>query len=177
MVTGIETAGLVLGAFPLAIEAIKIYCNGVQTMKDMVKYQEILSMFEYEISLEDFFFRQTVEGLLEDNLQLPKSDIIRLMDDPGGELWKSANIHAGLQELLKGNEAVKHFLKTAKILAKTLQEIASKFGKVSLMILNGLIYLDLALVLHTVRGPKCSCTGKPYVGCEHFGPRTVLVKA
>ena len=106
MVTGIEAAGLVLGAFPLAIEGIKIYCNGIQTIKDMVKYREILSMFEYEISVEDFFFRQTLEGLLEENM--PKSDIQRLMNDPGGELWKSTDIQAGLQELLRGDEAVNH---------------------------------------------------------------------
>ena len=129
MVTGIETAGLVLGAFPLAIEAIKMYCDGVHTVKDMVKYQEILSMFEYEIAVEDFFFRQTLKSLLEESL--PKSDIERLMNDPGGELWKSANIHAGLQVLLQGDEAVNHFLKTAKLLRKTLQDITTKFSKVS----------------------------------------------
>jgi len=129
MVTGIEAAGLVLGTFPLAIEAIKIYCNGVQTVKDMVKYQEILSMFQYEISVEDFFFRQTLKSLLEENL--PKSDIERLMNDPGGELWKSVNIQAGLQELLQGDEAVNHFLKTATLLRETLQDVARKFDKVS----------------------------------------------
>ena len=99
MVTRIEAAGLIL---PLAIEAIKVYCNGV---KDMVRYQGILSMFEYEISVEDFFFRQTLGSLFEENL--PKRGIECLMNDPGGELWKSPGIQTGLQELLRGDEAVK----------------------------------------------------------------------
>ena len=84
----------------------------------MVRYQDILSMFEYVISVEDFFFRQTLEGLFGENL--PKPDIEYLMNNPGGELWKSADIQAGLQELLRGDEAVNHFLKTVKPLRKTL---------------------------------------------------------
>jgi len=64
MVTGIEAAGLVLGAFTLAIEVIKVHCNRVQIVKDMVKCQEDLSIFRYKIFVEGFIFRQMLERLL-----------------------------------------------------------------------------------------------------------------
>ena len=39
MASGIEIAGLVLGAFPLAIEGIKAYIKGMKTVRDMKHYR------------------------------------------------------------------------------------------------------------------------------------------
>ena len=38
MVTGVETAGLVLGAFPIVIEGLKFYTSGVRTIKDIKEH-------------------------------------------------------------------------------------------------------------------------------------------
>ncbi|KAF8465691.1 hypothetical protein BDZ91DRAFT_794718 [Kalaharituber pfeilii] len=125
MATGAETAGLVLAAFPLALTAIKAYAEGIQTMKDMVKYREVLDIFELEISMEDFFFRQTLETLLQGKLQ--PSEIDRLMKDTGGKLWKSNNVQVELQAWMHDDGAVMLFLRTAELLDRTLREVAEKF--------------------------------------------------
>jgi len=129
MVTGIEVAGLVLGAFPLAIEAIKAYASGIQTMKDIIKYKEGLDWFELRLSIEHFHFQETMVGLLEEDYS--PDDIQRLVSDPGGGLWKATHVQASLQRWIRGRgEGVKLFLQIVERLHRTLREVTAKFAKV-----------------------------------------------
>ncbi|KAF2804505.1 uncharacterized protein BDZ99DRAFT_525713 [Mytilinidion resinicola] len=43
MVTGIETAGLILGSIPLIIEGLKTYQKGIKSVKRSAKYDKLLS--------------------------------------------------------------------------------------------------------------------------------------
>jgi len=52
MVTGIESAGLVLAAFPLAMEGLRIYANGARTVKNMMRHELILTQFCGELTME-----------------------------------------------------------------------------------------------------------------------------
>jgi len=124
----IEITGLVLGAFPLAIEALKAYGNGIKTIKNIVRYRQVLGLFELEISVELFFFQETLEGLLEEDL--PPDDIQQLMSEPGGELWKSAGVQASLEKWIRRGDGVTLFLQIAEHLDQTLREVAAKFAQV-----------------------------------------------
>lgn len=64
VMSGFEIAGLVLGAFPLAIEGIKSYSNGIQTIKDMKHYQQILCQFARHLGIEQCKYKNTFTNLL-----------------------------------------------------------------------------------------------------------------
>jgi len=58
MVTGVETAGLILGSLPVVIEGLKLYQNGIKALKRSIKYDKSLKRLirgvtEQKIGLED----------------------------------------------------------------------------------------------------------------------------
>jgi hypothetical protein len=58
MVTGVETAGLVLASLPLVIEGLKLYQSGIKTLKRTWEYDQSLKRLirgvrEQKIGLED----------------------------------------------------------------------------------------------------------------------------
>lgn len=58
MITGVETAGLILGSLPLVIEGLKAYQSGVKTLERSIKYHGSLKRLirrvnEQKICLED----------------------------------------------------------------------------------------------------------------------------
>jgi hypothetical protein len=66
MVTGVETAGLVLGSLPLIIEALKSYRDGVKTMKKLQtpNYRLELRRLLREASNQQVHFGDNVKNLL-----------------------------------------------------------------------------------------------------------------
>jgi len=68
MVTGIECAGLVLGIFPLVIEALRFYCDGLQKLRNSRKYISILSKCLFDLVIEETKFNNTwhrIVGLID----------------------------------------------------------------------------------------------------------------
>lgn len=65
MVTGIETAGLVLAAFPILIEVLSMYVSSADTVKEIWKYRHTLKKLRRAISMEKCKFEETWYKLLE----------------------------------------------------------------------------------------------------------------
>ncbi|KAI5777177.1 hypothetical protein EDC01DRAFT_624367 [Geopyxis carbonaria] len=65
MVTGIETAGLVLASFPLIVEGLKYYQQGIDSIKDMRQYASIIEKYQLQLDIELIKFNNTCEKLLE----------------------------------------------------------------------------------------------------------------
>ena len=126
MVTGIETAGLVLGAFPLVIEGLRVYIKGVSTMRDMKRYEFILGQFKRDIEMESTHFEDTCYQLLQ-HMALPENSTLdNLVADPRGNLWKAEELqHALLRRLRPGS--VMQFRRAAEELKCIMYTLGEKF--------------------------------------------------
>ena len=66
MVTGIETAGLVLAAFPLIIKGMKSWMEGVETLNRLRKARSIFRRYAVRLQCEHAVYRNTLYALLDD---------------------------------------------------------------------------------------------------------------
>jgi len=65
MVTGVETASLVLAAFPVAIECIKYYVDAASKMKEMRNHWAVLRQLAREVKAERTIFKNSWNRLLQ----------------------------------------------------------------------------------------------------------------
>jgi len=126
MVTGIETAGLVLGAFPLAIEGIKAYSDGMKTVKDMKNYEQILRQFARELKVERCKYDNTFLGLLTELVGPAKAS--RMKTDLQGDGWNDEDFRSQLKaQMGPAEETLDNWLYVAKQLNETLSTVCEKF--------------------------------------------------
>lgn len=102
--SGVELAGLVLGAFPVAIWGLEQYRD---VAKQMGFWFQIRS--EYQQSIDELrYHRLSFEGNLK-LLLLPLVDddtqLENMMDKPGGPAWKDASIQKALEKRLQKSYA------------------------------------------------------------------------
>jgi hypothetical protein len=124
MLTGIEIAGLVLGAFPLAVEGIKFYANGARTMNEMRHHRHVLDEFIRELDMERIKFVDTCYDLFEDTVT--GDELSSLIDDPGGECWKDESFQRKLEVRLR-HHCVPHFVQAVRTLKEVLDELNERF--------------------------------------------------
>lgn len=63
--SGIELAGLVLGAIPVVVAGLESYIKGVATIKRYSKYKNELKSLRTSLTTEYDIFRNSCEELLE----------------------------------------------------------------------------------------------------------------
>ncbi|KAI5803589.1 hypothetical protein DFH27DRAFT_53025 [Peziza echinospora] len=124
MVTGVETAGLVLGAFPVAIECIRVYMKGASRIKKMIQYKVILEVFLQDLETEKCIFQDLCEDLLEPYCEA--DEIKELIKDPGGTSWSAEAIKDILQHHLTP-QSIPIFLTVMKRLDDNLGMLAVRF--------------------------------------------------
>ena len=98
MVTGVETAGLVLGAIPLIIEGLKIYQEGIKSVKRSIKYDASLRKFIRQVEGHKLFFEDNLQKLLSGANSKSEHQI-----ELGDDFW--TEFSAGVV-----NQAVKEYL-------------------------------------------------------------------
>ena len=125
MITGIETAGLVLAAFPLAIKSIKYYADGARTMQEMRHHRHVLDEFSRELDMENVKFVNTCFDLLED--AVTSDELSSLMNDPGGDFWKAKDLQVKLHGRLRSH-SIPHFVRAMETLKEIVDELNEKFG-------------------------------------------------
>ena len=124
--SGIEIAGLVLGAFPLAIEGIKAYSNGMRTIKDIKNYQQILRQFARDLSVEKCKFDNTLLELLRELVDA--ATIKQMMADLACDEWQDAHFQSQLKDGLRpADETLEIWLHVAKELGECLEIVTEKF--------------------------------------------------
>ena len=127
MVTGIETAGLVLAIFPLVIEGMKVYASGARTIKDMKRHEMILAQYGRALSVELVKFENTCENLLADMVSMEDSTLQELMNNPGGPEWQNPNLEAAMLSRLRPRSA-EQFRRVADELRQMLGDLVVYFN-------------------------------------------------
>ena len=97
--SGIEAAGLVLGALPLVIAAVKQYQESAEVLESFWKYQR-----KYQKCMRELEYLQLAFSLNLKELLLPlicdDGQITSLMSDPGGPAWQGEELERKLQDRL-----------------------------------------------------------------------------
>jgi hypothetical protein len=99
--SGVEVAGLVLGAIPLLVSGLESYIKGVATIKRYFKYKNELKSLLRTLTTEYDIFRNSCEMLLEGLVHAHKMTL--LLKDPGGNLWKDPFIERKLKNRLQSS--------------------------------------------------------------------------
>ena len=126
MATGIEIAGLVLGAFPLAIAGIDAYNNGMKRVKSMKNYQQILIEFSRELMVEECKYDNTVLGLLKELVGKEKAD--RMKGDPTSAEWDNKDFQSKLKaQMGPAEKTLDNWLGVAEKLRGSLCAVRERF--------------------------------------------------
>ena len=125
MPTGVETAGLVLAAFPLALVGLSQLLEGLHKFR---RWRQIhLQVKNYEIRLrsQKAIYRNTLLLLLVKIVQTDE-DTTAMLADPTGKVWKKAEYDHLLRRRLDG--AYDAFFETLESMVTTLSEVEKKLG-------------------------------------------------
>jgi len=122
MVTGVETAGLVLGALPLVISALESYAEGVETIHKWWRYSRELASLRRILDAEFVRYLNTCEELLAG--LVPNVTLAALLDNPGGEQWQDPEIERKLR--LRLRKSFSSYLETVADMNDVITVLESK---------------------------------------------------
>jgi hypothetical protein len=98
MVTGVEAAGLVLGAIPLIISALENYENLAAPTKAFIHWKRHFRRLINELYAIRTSYDQAIHLLLEPFAD--KADRHTMLEDPRSELWREGEIAESLRDNL-----------------------------------------------------------------------------
>lgn len=101
--SGLEAAGLVLGALPIICGAAKQLKPVLESTKWWWKFETSFENFIADIARQEIAYRQVLKRLVAP-LDISEEEYQNLINDPGASLWREAHVRQGLQERLQGEE-------------------------------------------------------------------------
>lgn len=93
--SGIEVAGLVLGAIPLIISAIEHYESGLDRTKVFFKWQDVLEKARRDLWVQYSSYEMTLRLLLVDLSS--EAELEELLSEPKSTLWDNPELVDGLR--------------------------------------------------------------------------------
>ncbi|KAM0425591.1 hypothetical protein ACHAPT_009122 [Fusarium lateritium] len=102
--SGFEVAGVVLGAFPLAVSALEKYGEVAKRLKFWLNIQ-----LEYKKCMDDLNYQHLCFQLNLKELLLPllpDDKIKELLADPGGECWQRQDVSGLLEDRLRDSHSL-----------------------------------------------------------------------
>lgn len=123
--SGIEVAGIALAVFPIIIDGISHFVNGVEKIKYWRRYRIKLQGYATAIEAQRVCYLDTLEGLFADIVE-SEEDLNILMSNPGGPAWQSPNYDARLHQRLDRSYNV--YLSTLRDMVENLTTMCHKLG-------------------------------------------------
>ncbi|TKX23889.1 hypothetical protein C1H76_3827 [Elsinoe australis] len=126
--SGFEVAGIVLGCVPLVIEGLKFYGDGLRTVHDVIKYQDIFDDFYLDFTTSLARLSQECENLYHKELHLPDHVLQEFFKD-GGETWDDQfRLHFDQQVRTKIGKDYETYLKLFNSLRNYFDILRQKLG-------------------------------------------------
>lgn len=122
MVTGVETAGIILGSIPLIVSALEHYAEGISTIEKWWKYKRELASLKRVLGAEYDRFLNTLEELLAGIV--PDATLAALLNTPGGVAWGDPELNRKLQTRLR--KSYNSYLDTVNDLNEVVTILKSK---------------------------------------------------
>lgn len=123
--SGIEIAGLVLGAFPILLSACEKYKENCEPFLDWWRFEQVLGNLIRPVICEEVFFKQNLEELL---LPIVDSDedLQEMCADPKSDLWQDPVLDKLLHERLGTNYSI--YFDMVTDMSKQLEKIGKVLG-------------------------------------------------
>lgn len=133
MVTGVETAGLVLASFPLVVSVIDAYRNGLKPLRRWWQYRtQVLNLYN-AVKSQQIMFQNNIERLLDpivtSSLQMQRLLNSTNMVDPE---WQNPGLAENLKRKL--SSSYRPYMNTVLRISKTLEELEARLGIVGGMV-------------------------------------------
>ena len=119
--SGFEIAGVVLGAFPIALEALKQYHNVARTWGFWWEIRGQYSICSNSIKYQRLLFERNLKSLLLSLLIADDDQIKQLMANPGGEKWKEQEIAQQLEDRLR--DSYELYLEIIREIQRTIEKL------------------------------------------------------
>jgi hypothetical protein len=97
--SGVEVAGLILGAFPLLIQVLKSYREGAEAINDWWKIERAYKKTCQDLSYHEILFEGSVKQFLLP-LVADDDELLVLMADPAGSAWENVELEVRLRQRL-----------------------------------------------------------------------------
>lgn len=119
--SGVEVAGLVLGAIPLIISALQSYEDLAAPTKAFIHWRRHLKRLIRELYTIHTSYEQAIRLLLKPFVDLP--DQTTMMEDPQSKLWREGDVAETLRDRL--GPVYTPFIITIDEVSEILVEIAA----------------------------------------------------
>ncbi|KAH0497862.1 hypothetical protein TgHK011_005144 [Trichoderma gracile] len=123
--SGFEIAGIILGAFPIAISALEAYRDLAERLGLLYKIRLECKKWHDDLELNKIIFTRNLRKLL---LPLVVDDerIRELLSEPGGDRWKEESIAESLERRLQGSYQL--YMQYIQYMKRTMDEINAKLA-------------------------------------------------
>ncbi|KAK6819649.1 hypothetical protein PG987_016132 [Apiospora arundinis] len=118
--SGIEVAGLVLGAFPIALEGLKIFRSHLASLETWWEYEAEFEDFIWAVENESISFVQNMQ-LLMNRANLEDENCVDFLE-PNSAIWATADFQMALKHQI-GDQFIDWFLTRLQHMRKALSEI------------------------------------------------------
>lgn len=125
MITGVETAGLVLAVFPLLVSALEHYQEGFERLSDWWKFRTEFLGFMHVIGRQAILFDENLEELLSPIIT-SDAEMDTLLRDPTGPFWRRAELEEKLRERLP--KSYESYRNTIDDMKETMDALQKKLG-------------------------------------------------
>ena len=136
--SGVEVVGIVLGALPLVISAVEHYHDGLDPLKDYVRYNSTLKSLRTRLRVQQDLFEGTLIRLLLGELSTSQAQALfsHVGQHVDGKQWNTPEIEEKLQNRLGGKyenfmDVIREMEATMRRLMKNLDiDIEERVGTV-----------------------------------------------
>ena len=123
--SGIEVAGLVLGAFPLLVTALEQYRESAEVYTDWWRFRRQYSKVKRDVEYHQITFSSNLEELLLP-LVCEDEEIFNLMANPGGPAWQDSELESRLRERLP--VAYDNYLASIHEISMIMEKLTQELG-------------------------------------------------
>src|SRR5579859_8000035 len=128
MVSGIETAGLVLASFPVVISAIDVYRKGLKPLMTWIRYRKQVIEMSSALGCQYVVFQNNIQRLLDPIVGTDNAMMKRLLECSGINYsdWESPALIEKLKERLSGSYS--SYMETVSRINEILKELETALG-------------------------------------------------
>ena len=99
MMSGIKVAGIALALFPIIVDGLSRFVEGVETIKSWRRYRRELAGYARTLECQHTWYLDTTEALL-DGIVHSKEELAELSHKHGSDVWQRPEYEAKLKRRL-----------------------------------------------------------------------------
>ena len=123
--SGIEVAGIALAVFPILVDGMVRFIDGVQTIKWYRRYRARLQDYADIMGAQSIWYQDTLEELLIDIVQ-NEEELEVLIAQPTGAIWENPKYRQKLKQRLGRSHEV--YLRLSEKMVKALLSMCEELG-------------------------------------------------